>query len=99
MYEPTIYTLFMAMSVTARDLRVRAAEILHAVREGETVTVTYRGRPVAEIRPVHRSRAKAGSLDEIFGMWKDRTDMKDVRKWIRDLRTPRWLQFSSTRTS
>lgn len=90
----------MPMRVTARELRTRAAEILRAVREGETVTLTCRGRPVAEIRPVLRRRRKGDdALDEVFGMWKDRKDMQDVRKWIRDLRTPRWLQSSSTRTS
>ena len=28
------------------------SEIIRQVREGETVTVTYRGKPVAEIRPM-----------------------------------------------
>ena len=35
------------------EAKARFSEILRAVRErGETVTISYHGRPVAEIRPV-----------------------------------------------
>ena len=36
---------------TAREARTRFAELLRRVRNGETVAVSYRGAPVAEIRP------------------------------------------------
>lgn len=36
---------------TAREARARFAELLRRVRNGETVAVSYRGAPVAEIRP------------------------------------------------
>lgn len=40
------------MEVTARELKLRLGRYLAAVRAGETIRVTLRGRPVAEFRPV-----------------------------------------------
>lgn len=40
-----------AFVYTAREARARFAELLRRVRNGETVAVSYRGAPVAEIRP------------------------------------------------
>ena len=40
------------MEVTARELKLRLGRCLAAVRAGETIRVTLRGRPVAEIRPI-----------------------------------------------
>ena len=34
------------------EAKAHFSEIIRQVREGETVTVTYRGKPVAEIRPI-----------------------------------------------
>lgn len=40
------------MEVTARELKLRLGRCLAAVRAGETIRVTLRGKPVAEIRPL-----------------------------------------------
>jgi prevent-host-death family protein len=37
------------------EAKARFSEVLRRVREGRTVTVTYQGAPVAEIRPLDRS--------------------------------------------
>lgn len=38
------------------EARARFSEILRAVRErGVTITISYRGKPVAEIRPIARA--------------------------------------------
>lgn len=34
------------------DAKARLSEIVRKVREGRTITLTYRGRPVAEVRPI-----------------------------------------------
>ena len=34
------------------EAKARFSEVLRQVRAGTTVTVTYRGEPVAEIRPI-----------------------------------------------
>ncbi len=40
----------MSAVYTAREARTRFAELLRRVRGGETVTVSYRGAPIAEMR-------------------------------------------------
>lgn len=42
--------------VASRDLRNHTAEVLRRVAEGERVTITVNGRPVAEIGSVRSSR-------------------------------------------
>lgn len=34
------------------DAKAKFSEILRRVREGKTVTISYHGKPVAEIRPI-----------------------------------------------
>jgi prevent-host-death family protein len=54
-------------SVGVRELRQRASDLLRRVRSGETIEITDRGRPVAQLgpcpqgRPLERLRA-AGDL-------------------------------------
>lgn len=43
-------------SVAVRDLRNHTRDVLRRVADGEPVTVTQHGRPVAEIRPVTSAR-------------------------------------------
>jgi prevent-host-death family protein len=45
------------------EAKARFSEVLRLVREGTAVTVTYRGNPVAEIRPL---APKARSVEEHF---------------------------------
>ena len=40
--------------ISVRDLRSRGGKILDSAMRGETVTVTRRGRPIAELRPRRR---------------------------------------------
>lgn len=96
MYTLLVYTLDMPMTVTAKELRTRAAEILRAVQEGEIVTVTFRGQPVAEIKPIGRRKRPT---DDAFGMWADRDDLKEPTKWVRAQRRRRADRLSSIRTS
>ncbi len=39
-------------SVTIRDLRTRSRQVLGRVTQGESLTVTLDGRPVAELWPI-----------------------------------------------
>ena len=45
------------------EAKARFSEVLRLVREGTPVTVTYRGDPVAEIRPI---AARGKGVDEHF---------------------------------
>ncbi|HEX2163548.1 MAG TPA: type II toxin-antitoxin system prevent-host-death family antitoxin [Thermoanaerobaculia bacterium] len=42
-------------TVGARELKLRLGRYLRQVRSGETILVTERGRPIAELRPLSRS--------------------------------------------
>lgn len=43
--------------------KARFSEILRRVREGRTVTVTYQGEPVAEIRPLDRAGGTGARME------------------------------------
>jgi len=45
--------------VGARELKVRLGRYLRRVREGQTLVVTDRGRPIAELRPMPRGNREA----------------------------------------
>ena len=38
------------------DAKARFSEVIRRVRDGETITVSYRGEPVAEIRPIRKTK-------------------------------------------
>ena len=46
----------MNREISQRELRNQSAEVLRAVERGETVTITRRGEPVAELVPLRRRR-------------------------------------------
>ena len=52
----------MTLTYSIYEAKARFSEVIRRVREGRTVTVSYRGEPVAEIRPVERRRE--ATLDE-----------------------------------
>ena len=78
------------MKATFLDLRKRSKEIVKALDRNQTVTLFYRGKAKGMIVPVSRTRKNLSVLDHpFFGMWRDRADMKDVRKWVDEIRKPR----------
>ena len=79
------------MEVSTKQLRMGSGRIISQVHNGQTVTITYRGKPMAKIVPL-APRHENNSLDtqgELFGLWKDRDDMKDVEGYIRNARKGR----------
>lgn len=46
----------MAIVYSTYQAKARFSELLRLVREGHTVTVSYRGEPVAEVRPIPTPR-------------------------------------------
>lgn len=55
----------MAKTYSIYEAKARFSEILRQVREGQTVTVSYHGRPVAEIRPIEQDRTLEERLDDL----------------------------------
>ena len=42
----------MTITYSTYEAKARFSEVLRQVREGKTVTISYRGEPAAEIRPI-----------------------------------------------
>lgn len=49
-------------SYSTYDAKSRFSEVLRKVREGRTVTITYHGEPVAEMRPIREQSGTAARL-------------------------------------
>ena len=45
----------IGITYSTYEAKAKFSEIIRSVREGKTVTVSYRGEPVAEIRPLQRA--------------------------------------------
>ena len=78
------------MYSTAKELRFHTKELLDSVSRGEEVVITYRGKPYAKLVPFNKSKQTIEKADELFGIWKDRKDIKDVNKYVRELRKGRY---------
>ena len=81
------------MKASFVDLRKKSGEIIQALNRNESVTVLYRGRPKAIMRPIEgevgqaRMRAKDHPA---FGLWADREDTRDVAAHVHRLRRGRY---------
>jgi len=73
------------MVVSIRQLRTSTKEVLSAVSRGEEVTVTNRGKACARISPVNKQK-KSLKNDPVFGMWKNREDMKNPSEYAHNMR-------------
>jgi prevent-host-death family protein len=53
--------------VPSRELRNNTAAVLRRVQEGEEITITVRGKPVAEVVPVGARQKKGGlTFEELY---------------------------------
>ena len=55
----TSYDPLMAIIYSVYEAKARFCEVLRQVRDGKTVTVSYRGKPVAEIRAIKEQASPA----------------------------------------
>lgn len=79
------------MYSTAKELRFHTKELLESVSRGEEVIITFRGKPYAKLVPIKKSVSKSKETNELFGIWKDRTDLEDVNSYVRNIRKERFL--------
>jgi prevent-host-death family protein len=81
------------MEITTKQLRIQPGRIISQVNNGEEITITYRGKACAKIVPF--SARKKVDLEEsdgdLFGIWKNRTEMEDVEQYVRNMRKGRKL--------
>ncbi len=61
-------TLAHMTTVASRDLRNHTADVLRQVADGNRVTVTVNGRPVAEISPVRSGRKQFLTRADLTGL-------------------------------
>ena len=80
------------MEISTKELRTHARLALDAVQRGETVTITYRGRPSARVVRIDEPGANTplNADSELFGLWADRGDLDDVAGHVRGLRRGRF---------
>lgn len=79
-------------SISTKELRDNLAEILERVAIGQQSFEVYKfGTIKAVINPPQlKTKEKRNKINfrklSAFGMWKNRRDMKDSAKWVRELR-------------
>lgn len=59
-------TVVAMAEVASRELRNNTADVLRRVEAGEDVTITVRGRPVAQVVPIRPARRHWVSTDELL---------------------------------
>ena len=77
------------MEVSTKELRIQPGKIIDQVVNGEEVTVTFRGKPLARIVPVKGEKAKVNEEEEIFGMWKSHASDLTIDQEVRLMREGR----------
>ncbi|MDE2935941.1 MAG: type II toxin-antitoxin system prevent-host-death family antitoxin [Chloroflexota bacterium] len=55
----------MAVTYSTYEAKARFSEVIRHVRAGRTVTVTYRGEPVAEIKPLAKPVTFKERIDDL----------------------------------
>ena len=55
----------MAHLYSVYEAKARFSEVIRQVREGRTITISYRGEPVAEIRPARKSEPFEARLEDL----------------------------------
>ncbi len=78
------------MKATILDMRRNPKKILDAIARSETVTLTNRGKQVAQIEPIRDGQRPSASEHEAFGMWAGRSELDDPSAYVRELRKGRF---------
>lgn len=81
------------MKATFVDLRKKSGEIVRALDRNEQITVLYRGRPKAVMRPISgkgAGQAIKAKDHPAFGLWAGRKDLAAPAAHVRQLRKGRF---------
>lgn len=78
------------LTITQRQLRNDSAKVLRAVQEGQSMTVTRNGTPVAELRPVAARRFVSRTVLEEAARNAPRIDARRFRADVDALVDP-WV--------
>ncbi len=78
------------MRATAKDLRFHSTELLNTVKRGEEVIITYRGKACAKLVPIEEENDQEITSSELFGIWKNNDQVKNVEDYVRNIREGRF---------
>ena len=77
----------MTQTLSIKDTRNKLADVINQVAiGGDVFVVTKFGKPKAMIVPIMKAKEQKSVLEETFGAWKERKDIKDTAKWVASLR-------------
>ncbi len=81
------------MKATFVELRKKSSQIIRSLERNESVTVFYRGKANAIMRPISAddTTTRCSALTHpAFGLWADRTDQADPVRYVQTLRQGRF---------
>ena len=76
------YHMRMGITYSAHEAKARFAEVLRHVRGGETVTVSYRGEPMAEVRPLREDKSAVDSASLVRNRGNGMTVVEQLRAQV-----------------
>ncbi len=77
----------MTQLISIKYTRDKLAEVINQVAiAGDEFIVTKFGEPKAMIVPIIKAKTQKSILEETFGAWKGRKDIKNTAKWVAALR-------------
>lgn len=78
----------MTQTISIKDTRNKLADIVNQVSVGEDIfVITKFGKPKAMIIPISKKNLlNTSGIEESFGTWRNRNDIKDSNKWVETLR-------------
>jgi antitoxin (DNA-binding transcriptional repressor) of toxin-antitoxin stability system len=76
------------MEVTIDTLKLQPDEIIAHIGQGYDISVIYNGKIYAKIVPIIESD---DSVNELFEVWKDISEMNDIAQYVRNIRQGRKL--------
>lgn len=74
-------------TVSAFDAKTHLSRLLHEVEQGNAITITRRGKPVARLVPVEAEQESLRAEDVLKGFKEIRSRVKgkvDIRKYIEE---------------
>ena len=76
-------------TIPQKELRNNVGEVLRRAEQGEEITITVSGRPVAQLGPVRKRQwVKGSELADLAKLPPDPTLMEDIEKFGGGLRDP-----------
>ena len=84
----------MIQTLSMKDARNKLADIVSRVEmTGDEIIITKFGKPRVMIVAFNNTKVSSRIPEAAFGIWKDRKEMKDSAKWVRELRTKMSLRL------